>query len=213
MGACYSVTLNIKVKDEEKAILALQEKIKNDEKAENVNYCLALYAKEGATVDTFDGLMRIFLAGWKRCPFEKTVENGWITYSNDFDASYGWEDVMLKMFSTLIPFVEDESEIFIYPDSGTIHVGARDGKLVRFEQEEFCFGDLIFRIPSSACADVYLAAKNRAMEEVKNYAEKNGYDLDLSDVDDEEDEINEFCLDHDLVFDTNGLLISTSDEN
>lgn len=40
MGACCSVTLNIKVKDEEKAILALQEKIKNDEKAENVNYCL-----------------------------------------------------------------------------------------------------------------------------------------------------------------------------
>lgn len=120
---------------------------------------------------------------------------------------------MLKMFSTLIPFLEDESEIFIYPDSGMIHVGTRDGKLVHFEQEEFCFGDLIFRIPSSACTDAYLAAKNRAMEEVKKYAKKNGYDLDLSDVDDEEDEINEFCLDHDLVFDTNGLLISTSDEN
>lgn len=57
---------------------------------------------------------------------------------------------------------------------------------------------------------VALSVENRR---ILQYEEKNGYDLDLSDVDDEEDEINEFCLDHDLVFDTNGLLISTSDEN
>jgi hypothetical protein len=126
MGACYYVKLKVKVKDEKGAVSALNEHIKNDKRA---NYSLDDYAKEGATTETFGGLMRIFLAGREELDIGKV--DGFTIYENEFDASYGWESVMMEMFDTLAPYLEDGSEFLIYPDSDYDKLIVQNGKSVQ----------------------------------------------------------------------------------
>ena len=64
-----------------------------------INFSLSAYKKEGTTPDTLDGLLKIFLAGWNMCHPEIKHGRKWIRYENGFDASYGWESVMMKMFT------------------------------------------------------------------------------------------------------------------
>ena len=129
MGACYDVNLKVKLKNEKGAIQALNEHIKNDKRA---NYSLDKYAEQGVTTETFDDLMRIFLAGWKGQEVEITEgKDGFTTYKNNFDASYGWESVMIEMFETLTPYLEDGSEFLIYPDSSYDKLIVKNGKFVQ----------------------------------------------------------------------------------
>lgn len=116
MGACYSVDMKIRLKDEGAANDVLRKHIHEDT---GTNYNLDAFAREGITLDSFDNLMRIFLAGWKKTPFEKTEKDGWVIYSNDFDASYGWNTVMLTMFELIKPHLEDGSQIIISQDNYT----------------------------------------------------------------------------------------------
>lgn len=127
MGVCYSVTLDVCVLDEQGAIKALNEKIKTDKRTD---YSLKEYAKQGITTETFDDLIRIFLAGWRGQEVNITVnDDGTTTYSNAFDASYGWESVMIEMFETLTPYIREDSELCIYPDSGRCEVTIQNGEV------------------------------------------------------------------------------------
>jgi len=128
MGACYNVTLQVKVKDEKGAILALNEHIKNDKRT---NYSLEKYAEQGITTETFDDLMRIFLAGWRNQEVDISEKDGFTVYKNGFNASYGWEGVMIEMFDTLAPYLEDESWLLIYPDSDYSELIVHNGKSVQ----------------------------------------------------------------------------------
>lgn len=128
MGACYEVTLKAKVKDEKGAILALNEHIKNDKRT---NYSLDKYAEQGVTTETFDDLMRIFLAGWKGQEVRISKEDGLTVYENGFNAHYGWESVMIEMFETLAPYLEDGSELLIYPDHSYDKLIVKNGEYVQ----------------------------------------------------------------------------------
>lgn len=128
MGACYNVTLKVKVNDEQKAIVALNEHIRNDKRTD---YSLEAYAKQGITTKTFDDLMRIFLAGWKYQEVKIDKSNEFTVYSNNFNASYGWESVMIEMFETLAPFLQDNSELLIYPNNDYDELIIRDGKYIQ----------------------------------------------------------------------------------
>lgn len=128
MGACYSVALKVKLLDEPGAIKALQEHIENDT---GVNYSIDDFASQGATTETFDGLMKIFLAGWEGLSFEVSESNGFTLYTNDFDASYGWECVMIDMFYTLTPFIANKSEFVIDVDNDYDRLVVRNGKCVQ----------------------------------------------------------------------------------
>lgn len=125
MGACYSVNLKIKVLERKKAEKALYDHMIHDNKTD---YNLKAFSKEEIKTDSLDNLIRINLAGWRRCPYDKSTYEGWTYYSNDFDASYGWESVLIKMFQILAPYLEDESELHIYLDSEDIHFLAQNGK-------------------------------------------------------------------------------------
>lgn len=114
MGACYSANMKIKLKDGRAANSILRKHIHKDTRT---NYNLDAFAREGIVADSFDNLMRIFLAGWKKTPFEKTEKDGWTIYSNHFDASYGWNSVMLTMFELIKPYLEDGSQIIIGQDN------------------------------------------------------------------------------------------------
>ena len=128
MGACYSVALKVKLLDEPGAIKALQEHITNDT---GVNYSIDEFASQGATTETFDGLMKIFLAGWEGLSFEVSKSNGFTLYTNDFDASYGWELVMMDMFYALTPFIANKSEFVIDVDNDYDRLVVRNGKCVQ----------------------------------------------------------------------------------
>lgn len=133
MGACYSVNLKIKFKNEkseESGIKALQNYIA-EHNGKDINFSLAAYEKEGTTPDSLSGLLKIFLAGWDMWHPEIVYDENWICYQNGFDASYGWELVMKAMFEELSPFLLDNSEIYIHPDSDYDHFVIENGKCIQ----------------------------------------------------------------------------------
>ena len=58
-------------------------------------------------------------------------DNGWTTYSNGFDATYGWESVMMEMFEELAQVLEDGSDLFINCDDGVDVLVIKDGKCIQ----------------------------------------------------------------------------------
>lgn len=127
MGQCYSVILKIKVNDEQGAKRALKEKIENDK--DRVQYNVEDFKKEGVDTDSLAGLIRVFLAGWKGNNFEIKSQRKFTCFSNDFNACYGWESVMLEMFEALAPYLADRSWIKVWPDSGLDYGIIRDHKV------------------------------------------------------------------------------------
>lgn len=129
MGACYSVILVIRLKDEASAVHALKNYIST---ADNVNFNMEKQRKRGLTTDTFDDLIHIFLSG---CDQEVKeifhATNGTINYEDDFDASYGWHGVMCDMFEKIAPFLKNGSVLKIYDDDLTRLV-AQNGKAVYY---------------------------------------------------------------------------------
>ena len=55
----------------------------------------------------------------------------WIRYENGFDASYGWESVMMEMFELIAPYLADGSELYIYPDNDYDHLLIKNGKCIQ----------------------------------------------------------------------------------
>lgn len=127
MSACYSVEMKVKVLNEVGAVAALQKHIQSDSHAD---YSLEKYAEQGITTDTFDDLMRIFLAGWKHQELDIQEIGDEKCYSNDFDASYGWKTVMIQMFEIMAPFIEDGSTLAISMDNDFEQLIIQNGKCV-----------------------------------------------------------------------------------
>lgn len=125
MGQCYSVNLRVRFRDEDGAKKALQAKLDRHEE-DHVNYNLDHFTGElGLSTDNLHDLMGIFFGGWKG-KLEPSTTDDW-EYA-DFDASYGWEGVMINAFEEIAPYLADGSVIKIYPDSGCDHGTVRNGK-------------------------------------------------------------------------------------
>lgn len=126
MGQCYDVNLCIRFKDEKGAKNALKAKIgrANEEKI--------LYGESGLKAIGFDfdkiwDLMSVFFCGWGE-KLKEAANKGWL-YSC-FDASYGWENVMMDAFEKIAPYLEEGSEIKIYPDSGCDYGYVENGQVI-----------------------------------------------------------------------------------
>lgn len=123
MGQCYDISLRLRIKDEEGAKKALQTKATAGSKT------LDDFRGMGHDMDTVDGLLRHFYTGWDRgMTWDLTTDPDLL--SAGFDASYGWESVMMEAFEAMAPYLEDGSEIYIYPDSDYDQGVVRDGKAV-----------------------------------------------------------------------------------
>lgn len=127
MGACYSVTVKVNLTDENGAIKALNNHIKN---SNGVNYSLDKYASIGVTPDTFDGLMKILLANHQQ-ELSIVKKRKFTYYDSCFNASYGWEGIMIEWFYVLAPFIANGSEMLIYPDDDYDKLVIRNGKCVQ----------------------------------------------------------------------------------
>ena len=109
MSCCYTTRLEMKSKDEAKTIAAAKEFIRANPCG--ANFCLEGYAKDGIDVETLDGLVSVMLAGWSGQRVRKeTLENGFTSYWNEFNASCGWLRVLEAWFDAVGPTLEDGSE-------------------------------------------------------------------------------------------------------
>ena len=127
MGACYSVNVKVQLIDEAGAIKALNEHIVNDIRT---NYSLDKYAARGVATETFDDLMRVLLAEIQG-DISIAQKGKFTIYDNGFNASYGWERVMMEWFEVLAPFLADGSQMLIYPDDDYDKLVIKNGKCVQ----------------------------------------------------------------------------------
>lgn len=125
MGQTYAVSLKVQFKDEEGAKKALKDKINRGDE-DNVNYgAERLQSQHGFDLENIYDLMSVFFCGFGN-RLEKAASPGVLT--SGFDACYGWESVMMRAFEVMAPFLEDESWIAIYPDSGKDVAIVKGGK-------------------------------------------------------------------------------------
>lgn len=126
MGQCYDVNLRVRFKDDKGAKQELFKKI-GRAKEEHVLYDMQGLRMKGFDFDNIWDLMSVFFCGWGQ-RLKDAADKGWL-YSC-FDASYGWESVMIDAFERLAPYLEDGSEIKIYPDSGLDHGVVENKKVI-----------------------------------------------------------------------------------
>lgn len=129
MGASYSVDLVVSLKDERKAVEILQRFMLTSDAEFNIDK----FAVIGIGTKTFDDLLRIILAGWKSTPVKIEQVGAYKKYSNDFDATYGWESVIIKAFEALVPVLRECSVLDISADDVYTGFVVTDGKLVQKE--------------------------------------------------------------------------------
>ena len=129
MGQCYSIQIKARFRDEDGAKKALQAKLDRHEE-DFVNYNLDHFTGElGLSTDSLHDLMGIFFGGWKG-KLETAPAPGYRDWLfADFDASYGWESLMMDAFEEIAPYLADGSVIEIWPDSGCDHGTVRNGKV------------------------------------------------------------------------------------
>ena len=125
MGQTYDVNLRVRFKDEKGAKKALFDKISRA-KQERVLYDMQGLRMKGFDFDNIWDLMSVFFCGWGEKILDAS-DKSW-RYSC-FDASYGWESVMMDAFEKIAPYLEDGSEIKIYPDNGLDHGITENGKV------------------------------------------------------------------------------------
>jgi len=131
MGDCYSVCLLAKLKDEKAACDALRALIDRKGNDGRANFSLGQYAEQGITPDNFDGLMQIFFAEWKGQRVEIVKhDDGFTTYENGFNASYGWGLVLEDMFDVLAPFLAEGSAFYVDADETYLDYEMLDGEAV-----------------------------------------------------------------------------------
>lgn len=117
------------------AVRSLQEYIKKDA---GTDYDLESYAADGIGTENIDDLMKIFLSDRKRQRITITDSGEWKNYSADFNASYGWESVLVKMFKILGVYLANGSQLDISIDNDYNGLVIRNGicKQINLKGEE-----------------------------------------------------------------------------
>ena len=118
MGQCYDVRLELIGVNQKKVI----EKLNHLVAVLSENMCtfsLDRFASEGVTTNTFEGILRIFVAGWKSCPFNIEGDPDKVIITNGFEASYGWDLVLDEMFRALKDCCDDGSTMYVSGDNYT----------------------------------------------------------------------------------------------
>lgn len=128
MGQTYSVYIKLRFRDEEGAKKALVDKIARAER-ENVSYDIeGLEVKHQFDLTNTLDLLSVFFCGWGDRLQRNTTDPG--VLHSGFDASYGWEKVMMDAFDEIAEYLYNGSWIRIYPDSGKDLAIVRGGRAV-----------------------------------------------------------------------------------
>lgn len=124
MGDCYSVTLYVKVAKGSKKNLAaimrqwMREETKDDGAHLGVYWNLAEYRRHGIRPDTFSGICKVLLAFHQGDARHLVDGEGFDLYMSGFNASYGWNRVMVDAFFKMAWALEEGSYLEIDRDEG-----------------------------------------------------------------------------------------------
>lgn len=131
MSQVYSVSLiGLKFKDERGVKEALHRKIASDTENNRANYSLGHYFGElGLDPENACHLLRMIFGGWDaRLDHINWEGREWLTCG--FNASYGWESIMMEAFEDIAPYLQDGVELNIDVDEGVDHAIVKDGRAV-----------------------------------------------------------------------------------
>ena len=105
---------------------------------DRTEYDLESYAADGIGTENIDDLMKIFLSDRKRQRITIIDSGEWKNYSADFNASYGWESVLIKMFKILGVYLANGSQLDISIDNDYNGLVIRNGicKQINLKGEE-----------------------------------------------------------------------------
>jgi len=126
MGSVYSVYLKIEYSDEKKIIEKMKKFI--DDKKDEVVFNLDYYS-EKYDLNTVDGLIKVFITDRG---FTKLSDN---EYSSSFDATYGWDIVILDMIMDVFDDDGDAASLNIHVDDDSKEVSIEKSK-INIEHEE-----------------------------------------------------------------------------
>ena len=124
MSAVYTVEAVIKVKNEEEAVHTIKQFMEKT----SADYRLADFEKIGIRPDSIRGLMGIFLAEDQGSFSVTNDSDDFICYDSSFNASYGWEQILLSFFLNLAPFLEDTSVFYMDADDYPTVITVKDGR-------------------------------------------------------------------------------------
>lgn len=129
MSACYSVNLELRPKDETKTIEAMKKFIKENHL--KADFMIEEYKKDGIGTESLKDLVAIMLAGWSGQRIKiRPLKKGFKSYSNDFNARYGWLRVIEGWFRAIGETLENGSEISIWVENSLEHYEVEDGEVV-----------------------------------------------------------------------------------
>ena len=121
MGQVYSVRMKLKIRDEGSLISLMQDFIKANSRY--IDFQLDDYAKHGIGTDTVEDLVKLMIT-------DREFMHEGNEFTSDFEASYGWEGVMLDMFSAMAPALKNGSTLWVYPDSDYDKLVVKDGAAI-----------------------------------------------------------------------------------
>ena len=130
MGSTYTIstTFRFNVSKKKELIERLSSKIMEDFTSGEVN---GGDFHEPKTLEDCLGL--IFTKHQNSYSLEVKTNDQEETYevNSDFNATYGWEGLMVDYFELVAPLLSDGSELWIYPDHDYDHLEVRGGQMVR----------------------------------------------------------------------------------
>ena len=119
MGDCYSVVLAVRLRPKHtKSNLQQILRTWMRDCSCNINWSLQLNRKSGIRPDSFVGICKILLAFHQGNCKHYVDEAGFEVYRSGFNASYGWNSVMIDAFKKIAWALDEGSFLEIYRDEG-----------------------------------------------------------------------------------------------
>lgn len=129
MSACYAINLDLYIKNEDNVLKKLAEKIAKDEASNHAHY-----QSSPDETTTLKEMLAIFLASNQMgYEFEERLEDKehHIIANSYFNASYGWEIVLIEMFKTIVDDLKDGSGLIIDIENDYDKFTVKDGKVLQ----------------------------------------------------------------------------------
>ncbi len=131
MGACYTVIIKPKFKDNDPKSFCdvikektTEWKISGERHPKRSLWADPSKGKLAAEIFNLDDPLECFKLLTAEDVYEDEKEGSW---SADFDASYGWESVLMDIFAAAAEVLDEGSEIYIEPDNYWTKIYVKDG--------------------------------------------------------------------------------------
>lgn len=130
MGAVYAINATLKLQEKKRKDLfeKLSSEIMEDLTSGEVDWG---DIQKPETLEECLGLIFVEHQKMYDIKISKDKEQETIEIDSGFSASYGWESVMINYFKTMAPFLDNMSDLVIYPDSDYDHLIIEDGKSIQ----------------------------------------------------------------------------------